>query len=160
LRKRLAAATVLAVVFSCGSPEGNFTSGRIEDPCAGTWPVCNTVAGCILGETNYAGGNFPGSFTFIVSTLAPSTISVNVFLQNVTGAGSTTTITWFETGCTASFPQQTLGSVFVGESQQQGFFTASQAVVGVGDHEITIVSDATASFLFSVNVVPTTNTGS
>jgi len=157
-RKRLAAAIALAVVFSCGSPQDSFTSGRIQDPCSQTWPVCNTVAGCILGETNFVGGNFPGSFTFIVSTPAPSTITVNIYLQTVTAAGTTTTITWFETGCTSSFPQTFPGNVFVGESQDQGVFNASQAVVGVGDHQLTVISDATASFLLSVDIVPTTGT--
>ncbi len=157
-RKRLVAAIALAAAFSCTSPRDSFTSGRIQDPCSQTWPVCNTVAGCILGETNYVGGNFPGSFTFIVTTQAPSTISVNVYLQTVTAAGTTTTITWFETGCSASFPQTFPGNVFVGETQDQGVFTASQAVVGIGDHEVTIVSDATASFLLSVDIVPTTGT--
>jgi hypothetical protein len=148
----------LGFVFACGSPQDSFESGRIQDPCSQTWPVCNTVAGCILGETNFVGGNFPGSFTYIVNTPGPSTISVNIFLTSVTAAGTTTTLTWYETGCTSQFPLAVPGNVFVGETQNLGVFTRSQAVVGAGDHELTIVSDATASFLLSVAIVSTTGT--
>lgn len=151
----LALAPALSPTEGCGNPADGFTSGRALDPCGETWPVCNTVAGCILGGGNYVQGTFPGTFQYVVQTPGPATVAVNVFLQNVTGAGTNTTIDWWETGCGSSFPQTVAGSVFVGETQQAGMFTRSQALTGTGDHLVTIQSDATASFLLDVTVTTT-----
>ena len=154
-RKPLALVLAALVGAACDSPADSFEAGRAQDPCSDSWPVCNTVAGCILSGTNYVGGNFPGTFQYIVETPGPASVAVNVFLSNVTGAGSNTTIDWWETGCTSSFPTTVTGKVFVGETQNLGVFTRSQQLTGVGDHLVTIQSDATASFLLEVDVTPT-----
>ncbi|MHB8417919.1 MAG: hypothetical protein ACYDCL_07575 [Myxococcales bacterium] len=154
-RKRLALPLAVGLGLACGGPADSFTSGRAEDPCSETWPVCNTVAGCILGDSNYVQGTFPGTYQYVVETAGPATVTVNVFLQSVTGGGSTTTIDWWETGCTSSFPTTVEGKVFVGESQTLGVFTRQQSLTGVGDHLVTIQSDATASFLLDVSVAAT-----
>ena len=153
-RKPLALALAALLGLACNGPVDSFTSGRVLDPCGETWPVCNTVAGCILSDANYVQGTFPGTFQYVVQAPGPATVSVNVFLENVTGAGTTTTLDWWETGCTSSFPTTVQGSVFVGETQELGVFTRSQDLSGEGDHLVTIQSDATASFLLSVVVTP------
>ncbi len=154
-RKRLVVLLAAALGVACGSPVDSFTAGRIQDPCSGDWPVCNSVAGCILSDVNYVQGTFPGTFQYVVQTPGPATVTVDVFLQNVTGAGTNTTIDWWETGCTSSFPQTVTGNVFVGETQNLGIFTRQQGLTGKGDHLVTISSDATASFLLAVSVTPT-----
>jgi len=145
------------LVAGCTSAEGDFTSGRAEDPCNQAFAACNGTVGCILGNDSYTSGSFPGSGRFLVETSGPSTVEVHFFLENPTGAGTQTVITWFESGCTSSFQQPFTGKVFVNEAEaSNGEFVASQQLSAPGDHLITYTSDVTSSFLVKVVVIPTT----
>ncbi|MHB1845034.1 MAG: hypothetical protein ACYCWW_09400 [Deltaproteobacteria bacterium] len=153
--KRFLALALCAAATSCGSPKDAWIAGRILDPCGGSWPVCNTVVGCPLDSSSYAEGKFPGTAQYLVQTPGPATVTIHLFLDEVTAAGSEATLTWFETGCTSRFQTQVTGAVFVGESQNLGEFQRSEQLAGAGDHLIQIQSDATASYSVKVDIVPT-----
>jgi hypothetical protein len=154
--RRLQRVGLLLLAVGCSSAEGDFTSGLVEDPCDQFYPACNSSVGCILTNTSYTTGSFPGTGSFLIETSGPSTVQVHFFLLNPTGAGSETTITWFESGCTSSFQQSFTGKVLVAEAEAaNGEFTASQQLSAPGDHLITYSSDTTSQFLVKVVIIPT-----
>lgn len=144
-------------VGACGDPESDFKSGRSDDPCNGNYPACNTDVGCVLSNSSYTSGTFPGSGQFLVQTTGPATVDVNFFLINPSAAGTMTYVTWFESGCTSNFQAPPItGKIFVGEAEaDNGLFTRSQLLSSPGDHLITYQSDATAQYLIDVEITPT-----
>src|SRR3712207_1651899 len=77
-------AGVLAAVLAlgCGGSRADFIGGRVGDTCDAAWPVCGTLAGCILGPESYAEGRFPGQGRFIVQVPEASTVRVHFFLED------------------------------------------------------------------------------
>jgi hypothetical protein len=147
----------LAILAACANQVDDFTKGRAHDPCSGTnYGLCNTVAGCILDNTNYLQGHFPGQEAVLVRTTGPATIELHFIFQNVTSSGQETLLTWYEPGCTSRYQLSVLGSVFVGEAEKTGEFVRSYDLLAAGDHQITYESDANADYYFKVVVVPKT----
>jgi hypothetical protein len=154
---RLQRVGLLLFAVGCTSAQGDFTSGLVEDPCDQFYPACNSTVGCILTDTSYTSGSFPGSGSFLIQTSGPSTVQVHFFLLNPSSTGTLTTITWFESGCTSSFQQPFTGKVFVAQAEAgNGEFVASQQLSAPGDHLITYSSDTTSQFLVKVVIIPTT----
>ncbi len=154
-RTRLWVVAAAAIrLAACGSPKDAWVGGRIQDPCGGSWPVCNSVVGCPLDSTSFAEGKLPATTGYLVRTPGPATVTIHLFLDSVTSAGNQTILTWYETGCTSRFQTEATGSVFVGEAQNLGEFARSQQLAGAGDHLIQIQSDATASYSIKVDVTP------
>jgi hypothetical protein len=145
------------LVVACSSSQGDFTSGLVDDPCDQFYAACDGSVGCILTNTSYTSGTFPGSGSFLVQTTGPSTVEVHFFLENPTSVGTQTEITWFESGCTSNFLQMITGKVFVNQAEAaNGEFVASQMLSSPGDHLITYQSDTTTTFLVKVVIIPTT----
>jgi hypothetical protein len=147
---------LLLIPFAaCANQVDDFTAGRALDPCSGTnYGLCNGVAGCILDDTNYIQGHFPGQEEVLVRTIGPATIEVHFLLQNVTSSGMQTLITWYEPGCISRNQIAVPGDVFVGESERDGEFTRSYDLLAAGDHEVSYQSDANGDYYFKVVVVP------
>ncbi len=155
--RRLQRVGLLLLAVGCASSEGSFTSGLVEDPCDQAYGACNGTVGCILTNTSYTSGSFPGAGSFLVQTSGPSTVEVHLFLLNPTSTGTQTIITWFESGCTSSFQQAFPGEVLVNQAEAaNGEFVASQQLSAPGDHLITYSSDTTSMFLLKVVIIPTT----
>jgi hypothetical protein len=147
-----------AFSFGCNNPSGDFVNNRVVQACNQDWPACNVVAGCLLGDTNYMQGNFPGDTRVVIQLQAPSSVSVNLYVSQVESAGTYSSFTWFEGGCRARTDVNATGLQMVQESQEQGVFTRQNNLQDVGDHLIEFSSDAQAGYDFSVTVTPLDNT--
>src|SRR5882724_4192394 len=60
-RRSFLAQVVLLVAFAfsfsaCMDEKGQFIFGRVSDKCDTEWPVCDTIAGCLLGDSSYIEG--------------------------------------------------------------------------------------------------------
>src|SRR5262245_44989268 len=86
----LAALAGNAFLIGCDSQKDAFVGPRVEDHCDESWPVCDLVAGCVLGPESYREGNFPGDGRFIVRIGEPSTVKVSLYLEDVRAAGDET----------------------------------------------------------------------
>jgi hypothetical protein len=147
--------TLLLLVAACAGPVEDFTHGRAHDPCTGTnYAVCNAYAGCILDNTNYLQGHFPGQEAVLVRTSGPATVELHFIFQNITSSGQETLLTWYEPGCTSRFQLSVLGDVFIGEAEKTGEFVRSYDLLAAGDHQITYESDANGDYYFKVVVIP------
>jgi len=131
-----------------------FVFGRVADKCDTEWPICDTIAGCLLGDSSYIEGKFPTTGKVAVQITEPSQVTVSFLLENVAGAGSETALNFFEDRCRSRIRVAIEGRTFVGESEQRGTVSRSADLSGVGDHLIEYTSDARLQFLMKVEVLP------
>jgi hypothetical protein len=152
---RLIVAFLLSIVgLGCGSVSEQFIGTRIPDVCNGAWSVCSTTVGCILGDTSYVEGRFPGANQFIVKLFEPSTVTVGFLLSETSGAGTQTVINFYEASCSSRVRVPVTGKTFLGESQQLGFVQRSADLTSVGDHLIEVESDARTKYDLKIDVLP------
>lgn len=152
-------AGVLAVVLAvgCGGSRADFIGSRVQDTCDAAWPVCGTMAGCILGPESYAEGRFPGQGRFIVQVPEASTVRVHFFLEDAVAAGEETAVTFHEEGCRSRIRQSLSGRTALELMEKQGELTREADLTGVGDHLIEFSSDMQARYVLKVEVVPQRN---
>jgi hypothetical protein len=156
-RQTLAWVVLLPLVWvlnGCSTPQDDFVGARVLDLCNSSWPVCDAYASCLLGSESYTQGNLPGSGRIIVQTVATSNIQLSFLLSNLTAAGETFSIVWYEPGCDASVRTDVAGTQVAAESQAIGIFSRSAQLNVAGYHLVTYTSTTAASYLLKVDVIP------
>lgn len=148
---------ISALALGCGGSRADFIGSRAADACDAAWPVCGTMAGCILGAESYAEGRFPGQGRFIVQVPEASTVRVRFFLEEVVAAGEETVVTFHEEGCRARIRQSVSGRNALDMVEKQGEFSREADLTGEGDHLIEFSSDMQARYVLKVEVVPQRN---
>lgn len=143
---------LLVLAQGCNAKQ-QFIEGRVLDTCDRNWPICDQVAGCLLGGQSYIEGRLPGTTRFSVQLAEPSTVRVHIFLDSVSAAGQETSLSFYETGCINRTRQAVAGQAFVGESTQVGEFIREADLSGVGDHLIALTSDAEARFTLKLDII-------
>ncbi|MCB9655435.1 MAG: hypothetical protein H6729_15045 [Deltaproteobacteria bacterium] len=144
-----------ALVFSsaCGlGAKDNFTRGLTHERCDGTFPVCQTTAGCVMGTGRYLDGQFPGSRRFIVSAPEESVIRIDIFLDDQRATGTDTEILWNEPGCFDTYQYRSEGRDIFLEAGKDQIFSQSHQIFLDGEHLIEVLSDAVASYAIRVSI--------
>ncbi len=150
--RRLAAALLL-LSTGCGlSSQENFTRGLTRDRCDGTFPICATTAGCVMGEKRYLQGSFPGSREVIVPAPADSIISVRLFFTEQVAHGLDTRILISEPGCIDTYEWASEGIDIFLEAGSDRTLEVTQEVFLDGDHLLEVASDAIADYIVQVDV--------
>ena len=144
----------MAGATGCSSGEDEFTASRVTEQCNESWPVCDLVAGCIVGNESYLTGLFPGTRRVIVRLDEASQVTASFFLKNIAAEGTTTTLTFYEGGCNSQIRVDLTGKAFVNEAQTVGFVARNENLNDVGDHRFEFVSDTQAEYDFKLDVVP------
>ena len=144
-----------ALLVGCGGKREQFLGSRVLDACGEQWPVCDRIAGCLLGDSSYIEGRFPGTRLIGVQVFEPSTVRLSFQLENVGASGDETAISFFEDRCRSRTRIAVSGRSFVGENDTVGFVKRETELSGVGDHLIEFSSDARAQYLLKVDVTPT-----
>ncbi|WP_253910504.1 hypothetical protein [Pyxidicoccus fallax] len=152
--QRAAGLLLAMLAVGCGDSRDDFIGPRVKDACDAAWPVCNRVAGCILGSESYAEGRFPGRGQFIVQIPEASTVKVSFYLEEVSAAGQETVVLFHEEGCRARTRQAADGRAVLDQMEEFGEFTREADVTGVGDHLIEFESDMQAKYVVKVDVTP------
>src|SRR4051812_2180696 len=88
-----------AALAGCGGKRESFLGTRVQDTCQAEWPICDRVAGCLLGGTSYLEGRFPGTRLVGVQVDEPSTVTMGFLLDDVGAAGEETALNFFEDRC-------------------------------------------------------------
>lgn len=140
--------------MGCGSAREDFVRGRVLSACAESWPVCDAQVGCLLGNTSFTEGRFPGSARFGVVLREPSTVRLTVLLEDVRSEGTAAVLTFHEDGCRDRQRLEFDGRLFVGEAERLGTFSREVDLFGEGEHLIELSSDAQASYVLKVEVLP------
>jgi hypothetical protein len=141
-------------LFSCGDVRSEFVGTRIADTCDGTWNVCSTRVGCLVGDRSYVEGRFPGVNRVAIQVFEPSMVTASFFLSEIAGAGEETVVTFYEGSCTAPVRVEVTGTTFIGEAEKVGYVSRSADLMTVGDHLIQVESDARAKYLWKIDVLP------
>jgi hypothetical protein len=63
-------------------------------------------------------------------------------------------VDFFEDGCSSRVQQTATGQQFADESRQMGEFDREADLTGIGDHLITVTSDAQARYALQIEIVP------
>ncbi|MBN2498578.1 MAG: hypothetical protein JXR96_28565 [Deltaproteobacteria bacterium] len=140
------------LLTACGVSEGDFVAGADPDPCEANVSVCQTSAGCIMGESKYLEGNFPGFRSFVVTTPADTGIRVKLFFKSMVHPGEDTEIIWYEPGCGNSYHYESMGADIFSKAGSNRVFSQEQKVRMAGDHLIEIYSDATTHYFARVEL--------
>jgi hypothetical protein len=143
------------VLSGCGSPEDDFIGARVLDDCNSSVPVCDAYASCILSPESYTQGNFPGSGSIAVLTLTSSQVTLSFYFSNLTAAGGTFSMVFYEPGCTADVTVDVDGPTVAQESQALGVFARSAQLNVAGYHLITYQATTSAFYLLKVDISPT-----
>lgn len=153
-RGRVAPAVgLLCGLVGCGfGAEGNFTLGLDLERCDGTFPVCQTTAGCAMSTSRYLEGSFPGTREFIVSTPEDSIITVEIYFKTQRATGFDTEILWHEPGCFDTYQYLSEGVDIFEEAGPSRILSKSQQVFLPGDHLIEVRSDALADYALRIDV--------
>jgi hypothetical protein len=150
---RRAALFVALACTGCGfGAADNFTAGLSRDRCDGTFPVCQTTAGCTMGVGKYIEGAFPGARSFIVPAPEEAVINVRIFFKTQVATGIDTEILWHEPGCFDTYQYQSEGIDIFLEAGNDLVFEKSKQVFLGGDHLVEVISDAVAEYIIVVEV--------
>jgi hypothetical protein len=141
-------------LFSCNGIRESFVGQRIVDRCDNQWNVCETQVGCLLGDTSYIEGRFPGQAKAALKLFEPSVVTVSLFLSDVAGAGQETVVQLYEDRCRAKIRIPLTGKTFVGEFEQRGVLSREAELTGLGDHLIEVISDSKLKYLMKIDVLP------
>jgi hypothetical protein len=152
MRLVLATGLIMGLLCGCGVSESDFIAGADHDPCMANVPVCQTGAGCTMGETKYIEGNFPGFVNFVVTTPADTKIVVKIFFKTRKHPGEDTTIDWYEPGCHDSYTYESMGADVFAIAGGDRVFSQGQKVRMSGDHLVEVYCDATTHYFIRVGV--------
>ncbi len=148
------AVSLLALTTGCPGKVEQFIGSRVEDPCNHDWNVCDKVVGCLIGGTSYISGRFPGTQQVGIQVFEPSNITVTFLLEEAQSAGEQTSIDLWEDSCRSRVRLEITGKDFFAEADKTGEVKRTAQLSGTGDHLIDFTSDARATYLFKVDVVP------
>lgn len=142
--------------LSCVDDETVFTGGRLEDPCNGSIPVCNTQAACVLENDEFYRSEFPGGVRFIVrSETEDAKLVVRALLTEPLFPGTEFNVIANEPSC-GRFDQELIKDVdlfqFAGDDRIIEF---ELDIPGRGDHLVELFSDMSSTYLFTTTVEET-----
>ena len=142
----------LAVTDSGLMLDMSLMRGVFVDPAT---RIARAQAGCLLGDSNFIEGRFPGTRLIGIQVFEPSTVRMSFQLENVGAAGEETAINFFEDRCRSRTRVTISGRTFVGENDKVGLVKREAELSGVGDHLIEFSSDVRAQYILKVDVIPT-----
>lgn len=144
-------ALFVAPLGGCLDDESVFTDGRLEDPCNGSIPVCDTQAACVLDTDEYYRSEFPGGARMIVRTESEDArIFVRFLLTDPIYPGTELLVQAYEPGC-GEFDEEHPRDIdlfeFAGDDRIIEF---ELELPGRGDHLLEIFSDMSSQYLMAV----------
>lgn len=146
----------LGLSTACGVSEADFIAGADHDPCQANIGVCQTTAGCTMGEYKYieAGGDGDriGFRSFVVDTPADTTLVVKMFFKTREHPGEDTNITWYEVGCHDSYEYESMGKDIFSLAGNDRIFSQGMLLRQSGPHLVELDSDAVAHVFIRVEL--------
>ena len=138
---RCLAVALAGLVLSC-----DFTSGTSLNQCADTIPAaCGNTAHCVMTNSQYLQGEFPGAQTFILRTDNPVTVTFEFVFQNRISPGTQLSLTSTEPDCAGQSSYTSQGDLFelAGAS---GILKFPIELMSAGDHLVQFSSDSYCSY--------------
>lgn len=154
MRRCLAQVILCGLLFGCGGVREQFLGTRVKETCNGTWPVCDRIAGCLVGDSSYLEGKFPNQGKVGFHVFETSKVTVSLLLEDVSAAGEETVFSFWESSCRSRIRVAVTGRELLGESERQGFVKREVELSGDADHLLEFNSDAQGRYLLKLDVKP------
>lgn len=137
----------------CADQESLFTQGRIETSCDGAVPICNTRAGCVLGNDVFLEGSFPGGRKMIVPTETPNNqLFVRFLFRDMRAPGTEMLVRANDPDC-SDFDETHLTDVdLIERAGDDQILEFKLKLDGRGDHLLKVFSDMTTSYKMTTKV--------
>ncbi len=149
--------SVLAVLafalLACESQEDSFIGRRLEDLCAGSVPVCELRAACVLDADEYVRGDFPGAQRFVVRAEAEDEpLVVRLLLTEMVYPGTELLIRLNAPACAAAEEAHLVDVDVFARAGDDRTLEFTLPTGGRGDHLLEIFSDMSAEWLITAEV--------
>ena len=142
----------VSLLSSCISREESFTAGRIEKLCEASLPICNTRVTCSADEDTYLTGAFPGAERAMVYTPHPLTkVTLNFLIDEQIFPGTEMLVRAHQIGCVEIEEKRLVDVDIFQRAGDDRILSFSFDLEGRGDHLIEWFSDATATYVFTVD---------
>jgi hypothetical protein len=137
---------------SCVSREESFTAGRIERLCEASLPICNTRVTCSADEDTYLTGAFPGAERAMVYAPHPlTTVTLSFLIDKQIFPGTEMLVRAHQIGCVEIEEKRLVDVDIFQRAGDDRILSFSFDLEGRGDHLIEWFSDATATYVFTVD---------
>jgi len=142
----------VAALAGCADEQEIFTSGRLENRCNESIPVCGYQASCVLGDDQYLRAQFPSGHRMIVRSEAdPVRLRVRLLFTDESFPGTELLVRAYATGC-ADYDEHSVTGEDVFDQLTGGDEAEYELdVTGRGDHMVEVFSDMAAEFLLVVD---------
>ncbi|MCA9547713.1 MAG: hypothetical protein KC613_25090 [Myxococcales bacterium] len=138
----------------CVDAEQAFTDGRLEDPCAGAVPVCQTRAACVLDPDEFVQGTFPGAQRLIVRTdVDRARVRVRLLFTEQVYPGTELQLDLWTPGCGDRERARLVDIDLFERAGADGILEFTLAAPGRGDHLLDVYSDLSARWTLTVDVL-------
>ena len=138
---------------SCISTEESFTSGRLEHLCEASLPICNTRVTCIVDETSYLKGAFPGAERAMVYAPHPRTkVTIHFLIEDQIYPGTEMLVRAHEIGCVEIQEERLTDVDIFRRAGDDRILSFSFDLEGRGDHLIEWFADASAAYLLTIDL--------
>ncbi len=144
---------VSLLVSGCFTDVSVFTSGRTEDPCNGSIPICRQYAGCALDEHSYVESSFPGDLRVSSHAEIPgSTLVVRILLMEMTWPGTELLILAYSPGCGDVRGEHLVDVDFFELAGRDRVLHFEIPLDSSGDHLVEVFSDMAATYLLTADM--------
>jgi len=124
----------------------DFTSGANLNVCTESIPApCGAIAHCVMADSDYVHGTFPGAQTLIVRTSVPKTITFSFTFTDRNAAGTGLTLTSTEPDCSQQSSYSSQGDLFE-IAGPDGILSFPIEMTTAGDHLVQFQSDAYCTY--------------
>jgi hypothetical protein len=150
--KHLRIAGLLVLGMGCG--DGSLlTVGRTLDVCETNLPpACGAAPRCVLTDSTYISGQFPGGRAFVAQTTGPAKLTIDILLSDEKTAGTELLVKVHEANCSDVYTWDSDGRDLFRLADQDGVLEIPIAVQSAGDHPIEIIADAYCDYDLVVQV--------
>jgi hypothetical protein len=143
----------VALGAGCESQEDTFVGRRVEDLCAGSVPVCEVRAACVLDETEYARGEFPGAQRFVVrSEYDEERLVVRLLFSEQVYPGTELLVQLYAPACASVETEHFVDVDLFALAGEDRILELSFPMGSRGDHLLEVFSDMSAAWLLTTEL--------
>ena len=143
----------IATMTSCFSQEEEFALGRLENPCAGSIPICAFHAACVLGRKDFLSGQLPGGQRFIVQAdPLDRQLVIRLLFTEMIYPGTEFLLNLFTPGCGSRETEHIVDQDLFARAGDDRIVTFIMPIEEEGDHLLELFSDMSAGYLLTVDL--------
>ncbi len=151
--RSLILAGLLTLTTGCFSQEEEFALGRLENPCAGSIPICAFQAACVLGRQDFLSGQLPGGQRFIVQADSlDRQIVIRMLFTEMIYPGTEFLLNLFSPGCGSLETEHIIDQDLFARAGDDRIVTFIMPIEEEGDHLLEVFSDMSAAYLLTVDL--------